>query len=196
MLYALYFDENNSLNLKDCLEIVLKKYNNHIHSATKMTPNEIFYSRSEDLYATVLNNIKKSFKNVGKDFYNFSENEKILLKSKFIIKKKFINDKPGNLIFNKIKNKKIYKKINATVIKKSGFNYLVTIEKDYLIYGLYKNDRYYVNYKLLKKCDKDAWIKLLRGENNRIDFNGLIDNNDVLSDNEENFIIDNNKEFH
>ena len=87
LLYSLYFEENNKLNLKDCLEIVLKKYNNHLHSATKMTPNKIFYSRSEDLFVTVLNNIKNSFKNVGKDFYNFSKNEKVLLNPKFIIKK-------------------------------------------------------------------------------------------------------------
>lgn len=38
---------------------------------------------------------------------------------------------------------------------------MVLIEKDYSIYELNKNDRYYVNYKLLKKCDKDAWFKLL-----------------------------------
>ena len=75
MLYKLYFEENNNLNLKDCLDIVLKKYNNHIHLITQMTPNEVFYSKSEDVFVTILNNIKKSFKNVGKDFYNFSGNE-------------------------------------------------------------------------------------------------------------------------
>ena len=73
---------------------------------------------------------------------------------------------------------------------------MVFIEKDYLIYELNKNDRYYVDYKLLKKCDKDAWIKLLEeNEINRIDFNVLIDINNVLIDNEEKFIIDNNQEF-
>ena len=73
---------------------------------------------------------------------------------------------------------------------------MVCIENDYLIYELHKNDKYYVNYKLLKKCDKDAWIKLLEdNEINKYDFNALIDNNDILSDNEENFIIDNNQEF-
>ena len=87
-------------------------------------PEEFYENKSKiylfDLYLTVLNNIKKSFKNIGKDFYNFCENEKILLNPKFLIKKKFTKDKPGFLVFNKIKHKKIYKKINATVIKKSG----------------------------------------------------------------------------
>ena len=61
---------------------------------------------------------------------------------------------------------------------------MIFVEKDYLIYKLNKNDRYYVNYKSLKKCDKDAWIKLLEENeiNNKV-FNVLIYNNDVLSDN-------------
>ena len=74
--------------------------------------------------------------------YNFSENEKVLLNPKF----------EKNLMFNKIKHKKIYKKIDAIVIKKSGF----------------------------KKYNKDAWIKLLdENEINNILDNVLIDNNDV-----------------
>lgn len=47
-----------------------------------MTPNEIFYSKSNDLFKTVLNNIKNSFKNVGKEFNNFTECEKVLLNPK------------------------------------------------------------------------------------------------------------------
>jgi hypothetical protein len=44
--------------LKECLDIVLTLYNNYKHSSTKFTPNEVFFSKSDDLYKLVLNNIK------------------------------------------------------------------------------------------------------------------------------------------
>ena len=47
-------------NIKEYLEKALKKYNNHIHSLTKYKPNEIFYSKSNDLFNNVLENIKNS----------------------------------------------------------------------------------------------------------------------------------------
>ena len=36
-------ENKNQFDLKECLEIVLKKYNNHLHSSTKYKPNEIFF---------------------------------------------------------------------------------------------------------------------------------------------------------
>ena len=42
LLFSYYFSETNKLNLKDSLNIVLLKYNNHKHNATLMTPNEVF----------------------------------------------------------------------------------------------------------------------------------------------------------
>ena len=35
LLYVRYLDNEKSFNLRESLEIVLKKYNNHIHSSTK-----------------------------------------------------------------------------------------------------------------------------------------------------------------
>ena len=90
LLFSYYFSETNKLNLKDSLNIVLLKYNNHKHNSTLMTPNEVFFSKSNELYNTLLNNIKKSFKNVGREFNNFIENEKILLNPKFLLKKNII----------------------------------------------------------------------------------------------------------
>ena len=86
----MYSDNPVLFNIKDCLEIVNKKYNNHIHSTTKYTPNHIFYSNNEELFKEVLKNIKKSFKYIGKEFSNFKINEKCLLNKEFKIKKRVI----------------------------------------------------------------------------------------------------------
>ena len=53
-------ENKNQFDLKECLEIVLKKYNNYLYSSTKYKPNEIFLSNSEELYNNALNNIKNS----------------------------------------------------------------------------------------------------------------------------------------
>ena len=102
----MYADNPDSFNIKDCLEIVNKKYNNHIHSTTKFTPNHIFYSKNEELFHEVLANIKKSFKYIGKEFSNFKKNEKCLLNKKFKIKKRVIvkNQEYYYMIKLKLKN--------------------------------------------------------------------------------------------
>ena len=89
-LYSLYADNPETFNIKESLDIVIKKYNNHIHTTTKFTQNEIFYSKDEELYNQVLENIKKSFKYIGTEYMNFKEKEKCLLNKKFKIKKKGI----------------------------------------------------------------------------------------------------------
>ena len=85
LLYSIYADEKKEDNIKEYLEIALKKYNNHIHYSTKYKPNDIFYSKSEDLFNNVLENIKNSFKNITNEFKNFVENEKCLLNGKLKI---------------------------------------------------------------------------------------------------------------
>ena len=100
-LYALYCDNPDNFDIKEILDIVIKKYNNHIHSTTKYSPNEIFYSKDEDLFRKVLDNIKNSIKIRGNVYKNFEENEKCLLNKKFKIKK----------------NSKIIKKVYYCMIK-------------------------------------------------------------------------------
>ena len=86
-LYCIYADNPEDFDIKDSLDIVIKKYNNHIHSSTKYTPNQIFYSEDEKLLKEVLENIKNSFKSRGSLEQNFKEKEKCLLIKKFKIKK-------------------------------------------------------------------------------------------------------------
>ena len=71
------------------IDVVLKKYNNHIHSTTKYSPNIRFYSENDKLNEEVLKNIKTSFKILGNTNINFNDNERCLLSTNFKIKKKF-----------------------------------------------------------------------------------------------------------
>ena len=101
-----------------------------MHSATKYPPNQIFYSEDEKLFEKVLENIKESFKSRGAIEPNFKDNEKCLLNKKFKIKKYCNKSRAGILIYDKIKNKKLYGKVNVTFIKKMGLKYKIKIEAD------------------------------------------------------------------
>ena len=114
MLYCFYIENKGNYELKEMLDIVVKKYNNIIHKATKYKPNEVFFSNSSELFKIVLENIKISFMYVGKEFFNFEKEEKCLLNAKIKIKKKYKNNTSGYIIFDRIKHKKygrIYPKI-------------------------------------------------------------------------------------
>ena len=67
------------------------------------------------------------------------------------------------------------------------------IVKDYPNFNLKKNDIYYVNYKLLFKCNNEVWEKNLNKENNS--FDNIIENNEYINDNEEIFIKENKDEL-
>ena len=63
-------------------------------------------------------------------------------------------------MFDKLKNKKVYTKINVIIQESNITTYKIMIVKDYLNFNLKKNDIYYVNYKLLFKCNNEAWQKI------------------------------------
>ena len=186
-------EKNKNFDIKDCLDISLKKYNNHRHSATKYKPNEIFYSNSLELFNEVLDNIKKSFKYIGAEYQNFNIKEKCLLNGKFKIQKQFTDKSTGIILYDRIKHKKIYTKINVIITEIKIPNYKISIAKDYLDFDLKKNAEYYVNYKLLNKCSEEVWEKNLKNEKRSEE--DIIDNNDYLSDNEEEFINNNLEEL-
>ena len=81
-LYSLYCDDIESFDIIKALDIVIKKYNNHVHSTTKFPPNQIFFSNDENLFKKVLENMKNSFRSINRDNINFKINEKCLLKTK------------------------------------------------------------------------------------------------------------------
>ena len=196
-LYSIYSDDKDNFDLRLSIDIVVKKYNNHIHRTTKYTPNQIFYSNDEELYREVLDNIKSLFKSIGSENANFKKNEKCLLKCKFIIKKAFKENNDGVLIYDKVKNKINYRKLNVIVLSKNGSNYRIKISKNYPDYKLKKDEIYLVDYKLLNKCSSEAWDKLLQQskENNNIEDDESFESNESIGEEEIKFIHDNSKEY-
>ena len=195
-LYCLYEDDPHNFEIKQSLELIIKKYNNHIHSSTKYTPNEIFYSKDEELIKKVLENIKSSFKKTFGE-QNFKDNENCLLNTKYKINKIGDDKEPGILIYDKIKKKNLYGKINVTILNKSGTNYKIKIQKDYKDLNLYKNDLYIVEYKLLSKCSEKVWNSLLKKDNekNDLSIDDVLNADYSISEEEANYINTNKNEL-
>ena len=197
-LYCQYIDDPEKFDIQLNLDILIKKYNNHIHSSTKFTPNEIFYSKNEDLFKTVLSNIKASFNKRENEIIIFKDNEKCLINKKFKIKKKGNNEKFGIIIKDKIKNKNLYGKINITILSKSGNNYKIKIAKDYDDLDLFEEDLYIVDYRLLSKCTEKLWLSLLKKDNNNqkdIILDDILNSEYSLEDEEIDFIKKNKEEL-
>ena len=196
-LYSMYCEDKDNFNLKESIDIIIKKYNNHIHRSTKYTPNEIFYSKDEELFSKVVKNLKSIFKSIGYENMNFKEKEKCLLKCNFKIKKAFKETKDGILIYDKVKSKIHYSKLNVIVLGKSGSNYRIKFAKNYPDYKFQKEDTYLVDYKLLNKCSLEAWNKLLNeSKSNKSEYSEeSFESNESITEEEIKFIIENNNEF-
>ena len=197
MLYCKYSEEESEFNLKESLDLVVKKYNNHVHSSTKYTPNAVFYSNSKELFSKVLHNIKNNFKRYTKEANIYIQNEKCLLNNKFIIQKKYKQNSVGILKYNRVTNQKIYEKINVSILAKNVNSYKIKIEKDYKKYNLFKGDLYMVDYNLLKKCTENVWNNLLNinKEEDLSSSDDIYENNNVISEDELEFIKDNINEL-
>ena len=57
--------------------MVIKKYNNHRYNITNICPNSIFYSKDEDIFQKVFENMKNSFNSIHKDNFNFREKKNL-----------------------------------------------------------------------------------------------------------------------
>ena len=66
------------------------------------------------------------------------------------------------MIYDRVKNKINYRKLNVIVLSKKESNYRIKISKNYPDYKLKKDDIYIVDYKLLNKCSSEARDKLLK----------------------------------
>ena len=49
-LYWIYLDNPKEFEIKESLDIIIKKYNNQVHSSTKHPPNQFFYSEDDNLF--------------------------------------------------------------------------------------------------------------------------------------------------
>ena len=57
------------------------------------------------------------------------------------------------MIYDRVKNKINYRKLNVIVLSKKDSNYRIKISKNYPDYKLKKEDIYIDDYKLLNKCN-------------------------------------------
>ena len=81
-LVAKFIEDTNNLNL-----LCVHHYNNTIHSVTKFTPNEIFYSSDNELFHKVYNNILNYYNKNNKKEYLYKIGEKCLLSSNILKRK-------------------------------------------------------------------------------------------------------------
>ena len=72
-------------------------------------------------------------------------------------KKAFKQKNVGVLIYDRVKNKINYRKLNVMVFGKKDSNYRIKISKNYPDYKWKKNVIYIVDYKLLNKCSSEVW---------------------------------------
>ena len=79
-LLCKYIEKPSNFNIEKEIKKVMHIYNNIVHKSTNHTPNEVFYSQSQALYDEVKANCIKSFKYLENLEYNFSANDKCLLK--------------------------------------------------------------------------------------------------------------------
>jgi len=106
-------------------------------------------------------NTFNSFKYINADISLFNNYEIVLLSSNFIIDKNKSTKNVKNLCFNKMKKKKTFCKLCATIWEsfKNGF-YNIIIERDYKEYGLYKFDICNLRKQLLIKIEENIWNKI------------------------------------
>ena len=50
----MYLDNKDNFDLKHCINVVIKKYNNHKHKSTKYILNKFFFFKKLELYSKVL----------------------------------------------------------------------------------------------------------------------------------------------
>ena len=72
-----FLDNNKDYNLDIILPKVVNRYNNTIHTITKYSPNEFFYSSNEELHKKVYMNILDYYKKKGNNSVLFKIRENV-----------------------------------------------------------------------------------------------------------------------
>ena len=85
-LYCIYLDNPEEFDIKENLDIIIKKYNNQFHLQQNILLIN-FFNQKMIIYLKSIKNIKNSFKSRGSIEQNYQENDKCLLNKKFKIKK-------------------------------------------------------------------------------------------------------------
>ena len=80
-------DDGEKFDLLQANNQILLNYNNTIHQTTKFKPIEVFFSTSDEIKEQVYINTLNSFKHLNSDNTKFSNLEKVLLFTNFVIDK-------------------------------------------------------------------------------------------------------------
>ena len=161
-LLSKYLDSPKDFNLeKDIIKIV-NTYNKSIHSITKYCPIEIFFNTDNTIFRKVYDNTLNYYIKTQKDSITYKIGEKCFLDNNIIITNKKLEKKFSIIEHNKIKKNKNFIKQIVEIIKvyESSF-YLIKIIENFNNDLLKKNEKYGVNFKLLKKGDDILISKLL-----------------------------------
>ena len=85
-----YIQDIKNFNIEEKLPFIINSYNSTIHSVTKFTQRDVFYSTNIELFHKVYQNIVNYYAN-HKDTINFIYGEKVLFPNNNIKTKKKIN---------------------------------------------------------------------------------------------------------
>ena len=100
------------------------------------------------------------------------------------------------LVYDKIKSKNNYQKLNVIILEKSGTNYKIKISNNYSDFGFKNGDIYIVDYKLLHKCSLKVWKNILKKETRKINISEMLSSSSELySETEKEFILKNKDEL-
>ena len=149
-LVNVYLENINNFNLVEALNKVVKNYNRKIHTVTKFSPIEIFYSNNKNLFDDV-----------------YKIGEKCLISNNILLSKKKFQKKYIIIEKNKIKNNKSFIKIIGEIKEVLGAGYyLVKILQHNNSYNLKKDDSYAIPFNLLHKASEDIIKKLMEFNDN------------------------------
>jgi len=168
-LLCKFLELQKDFNIETQLPIIVNAYNNTVHSVTKHTPFEIFYTHNNDLMLEVYHNTVNYFSKRNKDSITYDINERCLLINNIIKSKKIKSKGYFEISINKIKKDKIFIKMCA-IIKKvvGGGKYLLEIANNYKEYNLKKNDLCLVDFKMIRKCEKKLWENINNYKNKNL----------------------------
>ena len=153
-------ENENKFDIVKSLEEVIKSYNNTLHTVTKATPNEIYYSTNTKFLKYIKDNTIKYYENKNKDFFEIELDDKVLISSNIIVKK----NKKNNIITiekNKVSSNNLTFNILGEIVNihNSGV-YDILINNDYTDYNLKNNDIVRVSSDLFKFIDINIWKNL------------------------------------
>ena len=150
-------DRNKNFDLKEALEDTVKSYNDTIHSVTKATPLEVFWSTNKKFIKSIKNNIINYYDKRSKNTFQYELDDKILISTNIIVKK-MKKDNYTLIEKNKVKNDKSLYIIRAVIVKiLSAGIYDVLISEDYKDYNLKKDELCRISSELFKSVSYKVW---------------------------------------